>query len=59
MPEPIKGQSHWCDGRKKDGYPCSNFVSNDKDRCAAGHPNKIRRSAAKAPRKSSEIGGVW
>ena len=46
---PIEGWSHWCDGDTKfmsslSGRPreCNNVVRNDSERCAAGHPNRIR-----------------
>jgi hypothetical protein len=44
---PIEGQSHRCDGRALGRLPglfrpCDNVVRDDSDRCAAGHPNKIR-----------------
>jgi hypothetical protein len=44
---PIRGQSHWCDGRTLSGKKCRQVVSNDNDHCAAGHPNKIRQRSIK------------
>lgn len=45
--EPIKGQSHWCDGRTLRGEKCCQIVSDSNDHCAAGHPNKTRQHSTK------------
>ena len=39
---PVDGQSHWCDRRTLLGKRCRNVVSNNSERCEAGHPNAIR-----------------
>jgi len=56
---PTEGQSHRCEAKVWENAAhdisrsCANIVSNSSDHCAAGHRNKIRRSAGKALKKSN------
>lgn len=44
-------RSHRCDRQTLAGHSCKNKVSYDSDRCAAGHLNKIQRSASACERE--------
>jgi hypothetical protein len=41
-PKPIKGQSHWCEGKTARGVACRQVVLDTNDHCEAGHYNPIR-----------------
>ena len=50
--KPIKGQSHWCEGRTTGLRPCRQVVLNTSDHCESGHYNPIRTVPMVDPKKT-------